>query len=76
MGTDRHNAMTRELIVKTGNVSTDYAELMVILESYAFGCMMLNVQLFNCTPQVATALVESALQRAIERFTDENNKPR
>ena len=52
---------------------------MVVIESLLVGVMLLNVKAFNLKPHVASGLVESAVQRAIERFAalkpDTGEKP-
>lgn len=71
MSSDRHNALARDFVQTFGRECTDFAELMVVLESILTGCMLLNVKLFGQKPHVASGLVEAAAQRAIERFAKE-----
>lgn len=69
--TEIHNALAREFVMRTGKECKSYGEVMVVLESVILGSMRLNCKLFNLKPHVASALVEGAIQRAIERFTKE-----
>jgi hypothetical protein len=72
---DSHNQRTAEFIqtilrdaLKDGG---GYPEIMVIVESLLLGVMLVNVKHFGMNPHVSVEMVESAVQRATERFTEQ-----
>jgi hypothetical protein len=69
---ERHNrhtsAFVQSIVKEVIEDGGSYAEVMVVLESLILGVMLVNVKAFNLKPQVASGLVEGAVQRAIERF--------
>ena len=70
----RHNEHAKAFLTEVVREIIDdggtFADVMVVLETMMVGVMTLNVRLFNLSPQASTGLVESAVARAIERFTE------
>lgn len=67
----RHNALTREFVLKITRQTENVSELMVILESTIFATMLIAQRAYGHSPAVAAGLVEAAVHRATERFTAE-----
>lgn len=72
---DRHNRLSREFVqtvlrdvLANGGGSS---EVMVVLESTILSAMLVNAKAFGLSPAVSSGLVESAVQRAIERFSEQ-----
>jgi len=70
-----HDELSRKFVfdvlgaaVKDG---ATFAELMTVLESALVATMLLNVMHYGMKPAVASGLVEAAVQRAIERFSEQ-----
>ena len=66
---DDHNASTRKWIVGVAGKAGTEAELMVVVESTIFGAMLLLEWQFGMNKRDCAEMVESAIQRATERFT-------
>lgn len=69
---ERHNQLAVEFVRKIGSGTTKTSEIAVVLETIIFGSMRLMSGLYGVTPQVASGLVEAAVQRAVERYAREN----
>lgn len=67
---DDHNQLTKEVIGLVGNRTTTMPELMVVFESLILAVLLMLVRLYGQKPSAASVLVETALQRATERFSE------
>lgn len=65
---ERHNRLAAEFVQKAGRETASGAELMVVVESTMLAAMLLLVKVYETNPSSASALMESALQKATERF--------
>jgi len=65
---DRHNRLAREFVMTVGREASDHAEFMVVIESVLLAAMLVQVRLHQMKPAHAVAMVEEALQVAMERF--------
>lgn len=73
---ERHNALAREFVKLAGQETRTVGEISVVLESVITAAMLLNVHVHKVAPQVACGLVEAAVQRAVERFSQQMRNPR
>lgn len=75
---ERHNEAMQRFIRGTLREMVDgsrnFAEMMVMLESIIYGCMLLTIKVHGESPQVATGLAEAALAGAIVRLAEGQNK--
>ena len=74
MDVERHNdhakAFLLEVVREVIQDGGSFADVMVVLESMMVGVMQVNERMFKLAPNVSVGLVESALERAIERYSD------
>jgi hypothetical protein len=74
---DVHNRIATEftthVVKEVIGVGGGFAQFMVVVETILLAVMMVNVKVFNCSPAASVGLVESAVQRAIVRFTEKMN---
>jgi hypothetical protein len=70
---EKHNALVAEFVRKVGAASENSGELMVLIESVIVAGILLNTHAYGVKPATACALVEVAVQRATERFTEQVN---
>jgi hypothetical protein len=68
---DRHNRLAREFVMKVGRETTNYAEMMVVVESTILAAMLLAHKMHGVSAAAAAEMVESAVQAATERFAGE-----
>lgn len=61
--------VVREVIEAGGNA----ADVMVLIESVILAGMILNKKMFNIKDSTSSAMVEEAVNNAIERFASGNN---
>lgn len=66
-----HNRLAREFVMKAGKETESQAELMVVIESTMLASLQLLTRLYQQSPSHASIFMESALQRATERFAGE-----
>ncbi len=70
---ERHNGITGEVVKAivgpVAKAGGGYGEVMVIVESVILGVMLANRELYGMADATPPALVESAVQAAIERYT-------
>jgi len=66
---DNHNQLTKEVVGLLGNRTKTMAEMMVVTESVILAVLLLLVRLYGQKPSAASVLMETALQRATERFS-------
>lgn len=71
---ETHNRLVRDMVMKMGRETHSYSELMILVESFILSAMLLNARLYDCSPAVASGLVEAAVQRAIERFAQKEHR--
>lgn len=76
--TELHNTLAKEFVQKAMreilvNGGT-FADVMLLMESVIVGGMVANVKIFKLNPQNASSMAEAAVQRAMERFTEQMNK--
>lgn len=74
MDVERHNdhakAFLLEVVREVIQDGGSYADIMVVLESMMVGVMQVNERMFKLSPQASSGLVEAAVERAIERYSD------
>lgn len=69
---DKHNELTRDFVFKVGRETTSFSEVMVVLESTILASMLLMQKAHGVAPSTCSELIESAVHRATERFTEQN----
>lgn len=68
---DRHNALVYRFVLRVLGETRSSDEIMVVLESTVAAAMIGAHRLHGVTPQAASALVEAALHRAMERVAEQ-----
>lgn len=64
---DKHNELASAYVHQVGRAATSEAELCVVLESIIVGSMQIIQHVYRKSPAVASGMVETAVQQAIER---------
>lgn len=65
-----HDQIVSQIVGVIGNRTRSAAELMVVIESIILAVLLLLVRLHSHKPTSASVLMETALQRATERFSE------
>lgn len=71
---EEHNKLATDFVMKVGKGTQSSSEVCVVLETIILGAMRLLVGIYGANPSTASALVEAAVQRAVERFTGPSNQ--
>lgn len=66
---EEHNKLATDFVLKVGKGTRSSSEVCVVLETIILGAMRLLVGIYGEKPSIASALVEAAVQKAVERFT-------
>lgn len=68
---ERHNRLATEFVQMAGRQTDNGAELMVVVESTMLASLLLLVKVYDTSPSAASAMMESALHKATERFAEQ-----
>ena len=68
---DTHNRLARDFVMMAGKETDTHAELMVVIESTMLASLQLLTKLYGKSPAHASVFMEAALQRATERFSED-----
>jgi hypothetical protein len=71
---EEHNKLATDFVMKVGTGTRSVSEVCVVMETIILGAMHLLVGVHGANPSTASALVEAAVQQAVERFTDPSNQ--
>lgn len=67
---ETHNRLAREFVTMAGTQTNNRDELLVVIESAMLASLHLMVKLHGAKPSHASTLLEAALQKATERFSE------
>lgn len=68
MTSREHNELVKELITRLGRSAKTYAQLLTLHESLTTGVLLLLETQYKINPAVASELVASTYDQALERF--------
>jgi hypothetical protein len=68
---EKHNRLARDFVMQAGGQTHSHSELMVVIESTMLAALMLMTKLYGKKPSDASIFMEAALQRATERFAED-----
>lgn len=67
--TERHNRAAHDFVMGVASEARTHPELMVVIESAILATMLLSRRFYGLPAAASAAMVEAAVQRATERFT-------
>lgn len=67
-GSKQHNRLAAAFVQTVAAETSDYAELMVVVESTVLSAMLIMRRFYGLSPATCVELAETAIQQSTERF--------
>jgi hypothetical protein len=71
---EKHDQLSRDFVCRVAAETKTAAQMMVVVESMILAAMKILRMLHGMPPSASTGMIEAAVQRAIERFAEQENR--